>query len=757
MRWSLALICAAMVGCAVGNKPCPDDLESFEAAVHTPVFAKDCVLCHVEGGAAGSTRMVLAPSDAPDRVERDLATVRALAGEVDPNGLPLLLSKPSGQHPAGHGGGRIVQVQGEQWVALEEFVGWSTGSADDCDLDPDLDAICADGAPGPRVLRRLTRAQYDNSVRDLLGVPSSYGASFAADLRVDGFDNDAAALIVSPLLADQLRVAAESLASDAVDSRLDELLPCEPRDGEATCAADFIETFGRRAFRRPLTGEEVGRYHALWRAVRSQDGRFEDGVEWVISSMLQSPHFLYRSELGARQGEGFVLTDYEIATELSYLLWNTTPSDALLDRAARGELSERDTVEAVIVEMWDDERSLAVLPGFVDQWLHLDQLALVTRDPDVYPELTRALRGQMKGEVDRFVAALAAEGGTLEDLLVDKRSFLTRELADHYGVSWEPGPVDLEGFREIDLTGSPYGGLLTQGALMTTHATPTSSSPIHRGVVVRERLLCDDLPPPPPNLDTSPPPVDPSLSTRERFAQHTELAECADCHDRIDGIGFAFEAFDGIGRYRTMDGQHPVDDMGEIKQSPSSDATFQGVDGLAGALLGGDDLQRCYARLWVRYGFGQDHGALTCAADDVAAGHDQGQLPLAEGPLGLLRTRHFTERTGEPGEASVGWLKPGERFDPGEDPDGGGGGDVELTIEINNDWGGGYCADATVDNRSDGSVTWSILHDVGGNISSIWNAKATAEGSMVRLEGDDWNATLAPNEVASFGFCVDRR
>ncbi|MFK7928350.1 MAG: DUF1592 domain-containing protein, partial [Myxococcota bacterium] len=469
-RWTLCMS-LALVGCLGGDGgvgPCPDDAISFQNAVHTPVFAKDCVLCHAEGGAASSTRLVLAPSTVPDRVVRDLVTVRALAGEVDDNGTPLLLSKPSGQHPDGHGGGRIIAVEGPEWVALEAFVGWSTGEAEDCDLSVDLSALCEVPKPGPRVLRRLTPEQYDHTITDLLGVPSQVGATFAADLRVDGFDNDAAALVVSPLLADQLRVAAESLAEQAVQTRLDALVQCEPRDGETACATEFVETFGRRAFRRPLTGEEVGRYHHIWRVVREEDGRFEDGVQWVIAAMLQSPHFLYRSELGARQGDTFALTDHELATELSYLLWDTTPDDVLLDLADGGELSDPSVLSAQVQRMWADERAERTLPRFIKSWLHLDLLPLVTRDPDVYPELTREIRADMAGEVDRFVAAIAREGGTLEDLLVDRRSFLTRELAAHYGIEWQTGPVDRQGFREFDLSGTPYGGLLTQGALNTT-------------------------------------------------------------------------------------------------------------------------------------------------------------------------------------------------------------------------------------------------------------------------------------------------
>ena len=194
------------------------------------------------------------------------------------------------------------------------------------------DETCESPAPGPRLLRRLTHDEYDRSVTDLLGQPSSRGQGFAADDVIGGLMNNAGALDVSSLLADQVRAAAEAAAGEADLTRL---VPCDPEEiGKTACASVFIEDFGLRAFRRPLSEDDLSRYLSLWESVAREDG-FDAGARWVITAMLQSPHFLYRMELGARGDDGlYHLTGWERATALSYLFWGTTPDDELLDAAA---------------------------------------------------------------------------------------------------------------------------------------------------------------------------------------------------------------------------------------------------------------------------------------------------------------------------------------------------------------------------------------------------------------------------------------
>ena len=301
------------------------------------------------------------------------------------------------------------------------------------------------------------------------------------------------------LLADQYRDAAENIAAQAITFHLTELLTCDPVDeGQAYCAAVFIRDIGGNAFRRPLTEDELERYWAIWDVVATEDG-FIEGLQWTLTALLQSPHFIYRMELGALNTDEahYALTDWEVASQLSYLFWDTLPDEGLRNRAANGELHTEAQIQEEVVRMLADPRANRVMDGFVEQWLHLDRLIKVPKIMQVYPDLTFSVRGEMLRETQKLASTLMSDAGTLSDLLQAEHSYMTDELATYYGLPAGDGAADSEGFRRIDLQGTPYGGLLAQGSLLTTFARPDSSSPIHRGVLVRERLLCQHPPPPP--------------------------------------------------------------------------------------------------------------------------------------------------------------------------------------------------------------------------------------------------------------------
>ena len=564
---------------------CVSNESYFQDSVWNPIMSARCIGCHVEGGLAGETRMVLRQPGDDHWLSHNLAQIQDLAG-IEDDGVSLFLSKPAGQHAAGHVGGELIAPGSADLAVMTALVGRLTGSLDACGrpaegmenpINSPPVGDCAEPAPGRRMTRRLSHGEYANTIRDLLGMAVDARTAFAADVVVHGFDNHAAALDVSPILADQYRSVAESLA-DAAD--LAPLLACPLAGGDAACAQGFITEFGLRAFRRPLTNVEIGRYQDLYVDVARDDG-FETGIRWVLTALLQSPHFLYRTELGRRTEAGFELTSYEIAAELSYLIWQSIPDDALLDAAATGALLDPAEVDAQARRLLADPKSAGTVQRFTALWLGIDQLSRVTRDAEVYPEFTPEVRTAMIEETNRFIGNLWQSGGTLGDLFLSDHTWVDPRLAGFYGVELgeaEPGP---DGFRRVSLAGTPYAGILTHGSVLTTHALPTTSSPIHRGLLVRERFLCQELPPPPMNLNVAPPPVDPELTTRDRYAQHSSEPACAGCHNLVDPIGFAFEHFDGVGRYRERDGLHAIDDRGEIRQSPNSDAGFEGVSGLA--------------------------------------------------------------------------------------------------------------------------------------------------------------------------------
>jgi hypothetical protein len=680
---------------------CAPDLALFEARVWDVVLGSQCTACHAPGGPGYTgSALKLDPEDLQASMEATYAV-----GE-------RLLLKPSGQSTDDHGGGVLVVSGTEAYEALAFWVDWTSGV---CEVPPPV--TCED-QDAPRLLRRLTHAEYTRTIQDLLGVPVD-PATLASDPVVDGFRNDAAALVVSDLLADQYRSAAEAVSAVA------ELpLPCTTQD--AACAAAFIEAFGYRAFRRPLTQQDIDRYLALWEESATEDG-FEEALRWVVAAMLQSPHLLYRSELGAQGEPGrFTLTSWEVASALSYTLWGTTPDEALLARAASGELDEPQAVAALAREMALDPRALETAADFVEAWLDLGPLDTVSREG-----LTPELRAAMRQETRDLVKDLAGSGGTLADLMQARHTFVSPELAALYG---------LEGSGRLELDGVRYGGLLTRGAVLATHGRPSGSGPVQRGVLVRERLLCEELPPPPSNLDTSPPEVDPAASTRTRYEEHAANPECSGCHDQIDPLGFAFEHYDQLGRWRTDDGGHPIDASGHLDALP-----FDGPFALADLLLADARFRGCFVQTWRRHATGAP-----------ACGEDQGpDVPLLEPLVALPQAASFLTRTGSPEEGDT--LASGTRITPEEPeepslPEEG----LTFALTVVDDWGTGYCADGEVTNGSDAPAVWTVRSPQDGAINNIWNAVVTLDGGDFVFSGVEWNAEIAPGGVASFGFCAER-
>lgn len=762
-RLALFVLCGLVLGgCEdvpeeVPLGECPTDQEFFAALIDPWVGAR-CASCHTTDGTASESGFFL-----DGELDSRFAAFAALADSTV-NDSPLLLLKPTDTHPEGHGGGQVLTSSSPEYTELVAFVGRLRDEIDDCGDGvtvgaPGIDD-CEAPEPGPRVLRRLSHVEYGNTVRELLGLTSRPELGFATDDEVDGYLNAAGALDIPPLLLEQYRGAAEELSDAAVAQRFDDLMPCE--ETSTACAAEFVEEFGRRAWRRPLTEDDRDRYIGIF-AAAAEDQGFRAGIRWVIAGLLQSPHFLYRSELGQEGSDGFTLSDWELATELSYLILQNTPDDVLLDAAQAGELSTPAGLLDQLERLAAVDGAARTMEQFVGHWLLLDRLPFVARDPQVFPSFTSEVRAAMAGETDQMVRDTLAQGGGLTELLRSDVTFLTPELAAFYDIPLGDGPADAEGFVRTDVDGTGRGGLLTAGALLTVHALPTGSSPIHRGVLVRERLLCQDLPPPPANVDASPPPVDPDLSTRERYAAHSDVPECASCHSMIDPIGFAFEHFDGVGRWRDTEGPHTIDATGEVVGSPSSDGTFDGVQELQDHLAGAEDVEACYAEQWLRFGTGMGE-ELVCStsplADAVAAAG--GRLDAVYS--GIAGLPHFRTRVGEPGELDAPDVGPGSLpalDDDTEFPDEGGnegGGTPGLSTSMSvDDWGTGYCANVDVSNGGTEAVVWEVVLPFDGAVINVWNAVMTdLGGGQYSFVGVEWNTSLPAGGTVGFGLCANR-
>jgi hypothetical protein len=460
----------------------------------------------------------------------------------------------------------------------------------------------AEPSAGPRPLYRLTRREYNNTVRDLLG-DATHPADEFPDDRDRSFLFRRAGLVATQD-ADLLRSTAEALASAAIKTPAS-LLPCDAASGEDACAAQFISEFGKRAYRRPMSEVENARLTALYQNARTaQKMTFNEAVQTLLEGMLQSPAFLYHweSPYQAPKLKGAVveLGPYDVASRLSYFIWGSMPDQALFDAAAAGKLSSDADIAEQARRMLADDKAKDSASAFFREWLEIDQLAPLPKDAKVYPEYDDALKASLVQGTEAFARHVLFEaGGKLETLLSADYTFSNQTLGKVYG-SGASGAV--VGKTMLDTT--QRLGLLMEPSFLTLTGSPDGSNPVKRGKAVYTKLLCGVLPPPPPNV----PPAKPATAggtTRERFAEHAEN-ECArGCHSLMDPIGFAFEHYDGIGRYRAMDNDQPVDATGTLNID-GAERTFNDAIELTKILSTSDTVRSCFAKQWFRFAVGRE-------------------------------------------------------------------------------------------------------------------------------------------------------
>jgi hypothetical protein len=490
-------------------------------------------------------------------------------------------------------------------------------------------------------LRRLSRLQYNNTVRDLLGDTSRPADAFQAEDVLGTFSGSAALARVSPIAADQYRAAAETLAATAVKN-LSALVSCKPVDAatEEACARTFIADFGLRAYRRPLADDEVAGKLALFRKVRAL-GDFTFGIQGVLAALLQSPHFLYRPELtapGTTVGTVVPLGPYQLASRLSYFLLNTMPDAELFAAAKGGRLTSTADIDAQARRLLKDPRAREAVGQFFGEWLILGALDDMTKDATLFPEFNDTLKAAMKEETLRFTTSTVLDGDArLDTLLTSSRSFVNAPLGKLYGVTAgaDYGPVMLDPQQRA--------GLLTQASLLTRTAHDDSNSPTRRGKLVREALMCQPPPPPPPGIPGLPA-VKTGQTARERYQQHVANAACAACHTFMDPIGFGFSSYDPIGRFQTTEGGKAVDASGEILKSQDLDGPFTGVVELSRKLAGSPSVRACMTAQWFRYALGRpeaagDAASIKSAADTFAPAGDLRELIIATTKTDSFRSR----------------------------------------------------------------------------------------------------------------------
>jgi hypothetical protein len=505
-------------------------------------------------------------------------------------------------------------------------------------------------APQTRV-PRLTHEQWEHTMQDLLQLGGETG--HMASLRADSlpgdaiFSNPGGLLQVDEVLWGNYQRAAVALAERVTSdpALLARILPPGTTTDDAGAAA-FIRQFGLRAHRRPLEDAEVAEYTTVYQRGRTLYPGvepFRAGLRLVLEAMLQSPALLYRVELSTTPAQGVIpLSDYELASRLSYALWGSMPDDELFAVAAAGGLRDAAAVEAQARRMLDDPRAERMIIDFHRQLFDVGRFAGIAPSRTDYPETSAQLGAYAIEEHDRFVREVVLRNeGTYRDLLTSTVTFANDELARVYGLSGSFGPE----LVPVTLDASQRRGVFTQVGFLASHATSTQPDPIHRGVFLAERIACIHINAPPE--DTPPVNAMAGLTNRQVIEQHTERpgSVCAGCHAQvINPFGFPFESYDAIGAWRTMDNGFTVD----TSANPPIDGVPTPVNNaleLADALADSTWAHECYAKHWIEYALGRQASAEDQALVlELAGPSHAGELAVREMIVRIVTSRAFLTR-----------------------------------------------------------------------------------------------------------------
>ncbi len=517
----------------------------------------------------------------------------------------------------------------------DRFVKWVATGLDQ------IDCTMLEQAPRATV-RRLNRAEYNNVVRDLFGVDVHPADEFPADDVGEGFDNIGEVLSLPPLLFEKYIDAAEQITDALASNEVvwSHVFPEESFDGEANGKAveQSVRRLAQRAFRRELEETELARLMQLYQAARKQEISVRRSLQLVTQAILISPQFIFRLEEELLEGPSLPqpLSDYAIATRLSFFLWSTIPDDELNALAADGKLQNPDVLVAQARRMLKHPKARALVDNFAGQWLELRQLAKATPDPERYPAFDESLRKAMVEETSRYVQDIISQDKNILDLIDSDYTFVNERLATHYELTG----IDGEEFRRVSLPDDRRGGILAHASILTLTSNPTRTSPVKRGKWILENILGTPPPPPPPNV---PELEDGDLellgTLRERMQQHRENPTCAVCHRKMDALGFGFENFDGIGAWRESDGRHEIDPSGELPGK----ITFKRPAELRQILKANSrEFTRCLTRKLLTYALGRGLSlADRCVVDDTVLEVEQNEYRFSSMIVAIVTSDAF--------------------------------------------------------------------------------------------------------------------
>lgn len=550
------------------------------------------------------------------------------------------------------------------YTGLAGFGGGGNGSADggeDAGDDGDGDGDGGDDGLGPEAempvpttrFFRLTHDQWENTVQDLLGLdmPTGLSSEFRADPAEGGFifGNNALTLEVDEALWSGYQRAAVDVAEMAATDQtiLDRIAP-DPGD-EATRAADFIRNFGLQVYRRPLTDDEIAEYQMLFDRgpeLYEDTTGFAAGVRLVLEGMFQSPHFLYRVESSTDIIDDVIpLGSYEIASRMSYFLWDTMPDAELLDVASADSLSDPEMVAEQARRMLESPRARGVVQRFHHHLLEAEKFAQVTPSATVFPDAPEDLGALAQVEHDMFLDHVVFDSdGTWRDLLTSNETFVNNDLAAIYGVE---GSFD-DNFQRVELDPAQRSGVFTQVGWLAANSTSVHPDPILRGAFLAQRIACHTIAAPPDNLPPLPEP-DANATNRETVTAHTEAegSTCSGCHTPlINPFGFPFEHYDATGAYRETDNGSQVDATATVLLQSGAVDVDNALD-LASALAEDDAVHRCYMRHWMEFAMGRPADDLDDPLVDRLSTESLDDMAVKDLLVGLATSRPFLTRAAE--------------------------------------------------------------------------------------------------------------
>lgn len=486
--------------------------------------------------------------------------------------------------------------------------------------------------PGPSPMQLLSRQQYLNTVKalagDVPGIEQVLGESEAAS---------AFGLVqpdVTQVQLEHFQSAANAIAAVIVadKARLDKIAPCAQGAVPTDCAKSLVTKFGALAYRAPVTDQaDIDAHVKLFNVGVATS--YAHGIELLLQGMLQSPRFLYKVEIGTGEKiseKAVKLSPYEVAARLSYAMWDGPPDDKLNQAAASGGLADKQKVGEQLAWMLQDAKGQKLVNRFLENWMHVGNVDVLVKNATTYPQFqSSSFRDSLKNQARAFFDDLLnKQGGKLDALFKSQTAFYNKDLGDYYGVTGN------DTFQSVVKTDGTVSGILTLPAVMAVQGKPDESSPIYRGRFVREALLCQQLPAPPANIPAAPSVME-GISTRERSAQHEVDPTCSGCHQLLDQVGFGFENFDTLGRYRATDGGKPVDASGKLVATRDADGPFNGIVELASKLAASSEVKECVTRQWFRFAVNRfeqpvDGCSMKSVLDSFdAAGQDLNSLPQA--------------------------------------------------------------------------------------------------------------------------------